>query len=156
MTDGGKFMNEEIKRKIVELKNKQIKEKFKELESIKILTIKDKEEVDEKIIGAFDDIRKIEYPKLFSIKEGEKAYKYVEYLYEKKNLMDETLRWLIPSFGGGSKWYEILVYDLPNFFDIYFDNGLFDGFSFADIENGMVIDIENVENDIDFYEKKFK
>ena len=148
MEDTG--MNEKIRKKMEEYNNNKIIEKYKELECIKILNVKDRGEVDNKIISAFDEIRKIEYQKSFSIKECDKSYKYVEYLYKR----NEYFRWLIPRFEGGCKWYEIIVFNLYDFFKIYFEDRIFDDFSVADLDNGMVFDIENGEKDIDFYIKK--
>ena len=63
MEDTG--MNEKIRKKMEEYNNNKIIEKYKELECIKILNVKDRGEVDNKIISAFDEIRKIEYQKSF-------------------------------------------------------------------------------------------
>ena len=146
-------MNEEIRKKAAELKNKKIAEKYKILECITILRIKEKAEVDKRIITAFDEIRKIEYSKSFSTKECDKVYKYIEYLYEKMGFQTESFWWLIPGCGGGCKWYEIKVHNLHEFFEAYFEDGIFCDFSCADLENGFVFDIECGEDDIDFYIK---
>ena len=144
-------MNEKIKIKMNEIKNSKIIEKYKKLKCINILNVNEREEIDSNIIGAFDEIHKVEYPKSFSTQELNEAYKYIEYLYEKKGLKDECFRWLIPRFDGENKWYEIIVFNLKEFFDIYFEDRIFDDFSAAHLDNGMVFNIENGEYDIDFY-----
>lgn len=147
-------MNEKIKIKTNEIRNSKIFEKYKKLKCINILNVNEREEIDSKIIGAFDEIHKIEYPKSFSTQELNEPYKYIEYLYEKTGLKEECLRWLIPRFDGGNKWYEIIVFNLQEFFDIYFEDRIFEDFSAADLNNDMVFNIENGEYDIDFYIKE--
>ena len=74
-------------------------------------------------------------------------------LYEKKGIEEGCFNWLIPRFAGGSKWFEVVVFNLHDFFDLYFRDIEFDDFAVADLNNGIVFDIENGENEINYYVK---
>ena len=76
-------MNEEIRRKKQEIINKKIYEKYNNLGCITIVNVKEKNNVDETFTNVLDEIRNVEYNKLFTIKKQDNFNEYVDYLYEK-------------------------------------------------------------------------
>ena len=69
--------------------------------------------------------------------------------------MKRIIRWLIPCFGGGSEWYDVVVSDVEVFFDNYFENEPFSDFVAVDLENKLIFEIETGEETIDYYIKKY-
>lgn len=147
-------MNEGIRRKKQEIINKKIYEKYNNLGCITIVNVKEKNNVDETFTNVLDEIRNVEYNKLFTIKKQDNFNEYVDYLYEKLNLEKNRFRWLIPGFGGGTEWYEIIVNDLEQFFKYYSEGGVLNDFAVIDLENRIVFEIEQMEKDLDYYIKR--
>ncbi len=149
-------MNENIRRKKQEITDKKIYQKYSNLDCIRILNTKEIDDVDKVFINALDEIRRLEYSKSYTTEYFDNPYEYVDYLYENLKLNNRNIKWLIPGFGGGSKWYEVIVIDIKEFFYIYFENEMFSDFSAIDLENRVIFEIENGEEAIDYYIKIYK
>ncbi|RKM55774.1 hypothetical protein D6853_09520 [Butyrivibrio sp. X503] len=149
-------MNENIRRKKQEITNKKIYKKYSDLDCIRILNTKERDDVDKVFINALDEIRRLEYSKSFTTEYFDNPYEYIDYLYENLKLNKRNIKWLIPGFGGGSKWYEVIVIDIKEFFHTYFENEMFSDFSAIDLENRVIFEIESGEEAIEYYLKKYK
>ena len=144
-------MSEELMNKLTEYKNRKIQERYNPIESIKIIHVYDKSEIDKKYISALIQISRIDYPPQYTM-EYNNSYSYVvDFLYNQIGVNSMQYNWLVPEFGGGSQWYEIVVNDLYAFLDFYFNDTKLEQFSACDLINNVVFDIEHGEKGIDVY-----
>ena len=149
------MMNEAIRRKKQEITNKKVYQKYCNLDCVRIQKVKEYADIDRIFIDALYEMRTIEYSKAFSTEFFAKPHEYIDFLYENLHLKNGIIRWLIPCFGGGSEWYDVVVSDVEVFFDNYFENEPFSDFVAVDLENKLIFEIENGEETIDYYIKKY-
>lgn len=101
-----------------------------------------------------DKIQKIDFPLLFTEKRGDINTSYIENGYSYVGCNMNQLRWLIPYYNGENWWIEIEIENgsLKSFVDLYFQHVSSYDFTFFDLINNFLMDIELGEN---AYEYRF-
>lgn len=144
-------MSEELKRKLEENNNRRIFDIYKNVDGIKILHVYNSSDVDEYYKKAFDEIISINCKPAFMKEKGMSSFQYLGFVYEYIGVKPFNLKWLIPSFGGSTQWYEVEIVDLKAFSRNYFKNETFFDFSAFDLENGMAFNIDFSECCYEYY-----
>ena len=92
----------------------------------------------------------IGFPVLNRKAEGEKKYKYIEYLYKLLKLQTNSCNWLIPNFNNSYWWLELEINNLCNFIDFYYLGNILVELTAIDTRNKLLFDIDRLEDDFEY------
>ncbi len=97
-----------------------------------------------------ENICTIGFPVLNRKAEGDKKYKYIEYLYKLLKLQTNSCNWLIPNFNNSYWWLELEINNLCNFIDFYYLGNILVELTAIDTRNKLLFDIDRLEDDFEY------
>lgn len=129
---------------------KKIRERIDSIEGISIINACKCNDICEKYLKEMHNICTIGFPVLIKKEEGDKRYKYIEYLYKYLKLQTGNYNWLVPNFSNTCWWLELEVNNLCDFIDFYYPDNIPVELTAIDIKNKLLFDIENGEFDFEY------
>lgn len=135
---------------IDKMKLKEIKEKINYIYGTSIINVYKRIDICGKYIEEMNKICTIGFPILTKKREGDKKYKYIEYLYKLLKLQAGNYNWLIPNFNNSYWWIELEINNLYNFIDFYYPGNIPVELTAIDTKNGFLFDIDKPEDDFEY------
>jgi len=135
---------------IDEMELKKIEEKINNIEGISIINVYKRIDICRKYIEEMENICTIGFQVLNRKAEGDKKYKYIEYLYKLLKLQTNSCNWLIPNFNNSYWWLELEINNLCNFIDFYYPGNIPVELTAIDTRNKLLFDIDMPEDDFEY------
>ena len=135
---------------IDEMELKKIEEKINNIEGISIINVYKRIDICEKYIEEMKNICTIGFPVFTRKAEGDKKYRYIEYLYKLLKLQTSSYNWLIPNFNNSYWWLELEINNLCNFIDFYYLGNILVELTAIDTRNKLLFDIDRLEDDFEY------
>ena len=135
----------------------RIKQELQNINGVTFINAMKSDEI-ENYCKILNEINKINFPVMFTEKFGNTYTSYIKCGYSKLGCNIKQLRWLIPYYSGEKWWIELEIKNgfLDSFFDSYFEQDKVFNFTFFDIIEKFIMDIELGENDYEYRVIKYK